>query len=263
MSAPAGSALYRGVVRHARLEPFEHRFAYRVYYGLFDIGDLDDLGRRHRLFSYGRFNLFSLDPEDHGAGDGPSLRPWAEDLLADAGVDLEGGTILLLAMPRILGFVFNPISEWYVYGPDGTLRAVIHEVRNTFGDKHAYVVPVEPGRPIRHAATKAMHVSPFVDMEATYEFTMTEPGKRLSLLIDEHTAEGHLLRASLVATRLPFSDGNLLRLFVTHPLVTLKVLGAIHWQALLLWRKGAPFRRRPQPPSRTVSLVRPTEDAAA
>lgn len=248
------SALYEGTVRHTRLRPVHHDFSYRVYYGLFDIDELDALDRRLRWLSVGRFNLFSFHPADHGVADGSPLRPWVESTLAEAGLDLEGGRIMLLAMPRILGYVFNPLSIWYCYGPEGDLRAVIHEVRNTFGDRHSYVVPVER-EGLRHRFGKEMHVSPFNAMDQTYSFTVNAPGSRLAVSIGQSDGEGELLRAGMALTRQTLDDRSLIRLFFTHPLVTVKVIAAIHWQAFRLWLKGAVFHHRPEPASHRITVV--------
>jgi len=242
------SALYRGTVRHTRLRPVQHDFEYKIFFGLFDIDELDQLDRRLRLFSLGRFNLFGFDPTDHGPADGGPLRPWIEDILADAGVDLVGGRIRILALPRILGYVFNPISVWYAYDDNERLRAVVHEVRNTFGDRHLYVVPIHSDADLSHEFDKHLHVSPFNPMDQSYAFTMNSPGKRIAVGIAESDAEGVMFRAGFSLSRMGMSDRNLAKLFVSHPLLTLKVVGAIHWQALRLWLKGAKFHRRPEPP---------------
>ena len=255
------SALYRGRVGHARLRPKAHQFEYRVFYGLFDIDGLPQLDRRLRLFSFERFNLFSLRSSDHGPDDGTSLRRWVERLLSDAGIDLGGGRIELLAFPRVLGYVFNPISVWYCYGPDGGLQAVMHEVRNTFGDKHTYVVPVDSAG-LHHEFAKEMHVSPFMNMDFTYRFAVTLPRNHISVGITQQDTDGPLLRVSLRATRLEFTDRNLITLFVTDPLVTLKAIVVIHWEALRLWCKGLRYVPRPDPSPRNVSVVGsvPTEE---
>ncbi len=254
------SALYRGRISHTRLRPAKHRFEYRVFYGLFDLDELPDLARRSRWFSLNRFNVFSLRSSDHGPDDGSSLRVWADARLAEADIDLQGGRIELLAFPRVLGYVFNPIAVWYCYGPDDELRAVLHEVRNTFGDKHTYVVPVE-GADLRHEFAKELHVSPFMDMDSIYQFAVTLPGDRVSIGIKQRDTTGPLFRASLRASRLAFTDRNLLVLFFTHPLVTLKATTAIHWEALRLWRKRVPFHRRPDPKPRSVSVVGSSREA--
>lgn len=242
------SALYRGTTRHTRFRPVNHDFEYRIFFGLFDIDELDELDRGLRLFSHSRFNLFSFDPQDHGPADGGPLRPWIDGILADAGIPIVGNRIELLALPRILGHVFNPISIWYVTAANGRLRAVIHEVRNTFGDRHLYVVPIQSKDDLHHRFAKRLHVSPFNPMDQEYAFSMNVPGERIAVGIAQSDDDGVLFRAGLALSRLPMSDSNLARLFASHPLVTLKVVGAIHWQALRLWLKGARYHRRPTPP---------------
>jgi len=249
------SALYRGRVRHTRLEPFHHGFEYRVYYCLFDIDELDALDARLRLFSLRRFNLYGFDPRDHGPADERPLRPWAEGLLRQAGIEPGSGRIELLAFPRVLGYVFNPISIWYCYDGDGDLSAVLHEVRNTFGDRHVYVVPIAGDESLRHGFRKELHVSPFNPMDQTYQFTISKPGNRLLVSIDQSDASGRLFRAGLHLTRMEMSDGQLLGLFLTHPLLTLKVTLGIHWQAIRLWLKGATYHDRPEPAVHSITIL--------
>ena len=248
-------------MRHARLRPTPHHFQYRVYYGLWDVDELETLDRQLRFFSLDRFNLFGIDVRDHGAGDGSSLREWAEAALRPAGVELAGGRIQLLAYPRILGYVFNPISVWYCHDSENRLVAVIHEVRNTFGDKHSYVVPIH-NADLGHEVEKRLHVSPFNDLDSTYAFSMSTPGSRLTMSIDQRDHDGTFFRAGLALTRLPLTDRNMLELFWSHPLLTLKVIGGIHWQALRLRLKGARYHSRPRPPARELSLVDVTGNRA-
>ncbi len=260
-----GSALYFGRVMHKRLRPFVHRFAYRVFSLWLDIDAIDELSRRLRLFSHNRFNVFSFFDRDHGARDGRPLRPYVEAALADAGIDLDGGIIHLLCFPRVLGYVFNPLSIYFCRHADGRLRAILYEVTNTFGDRHSYLLPVHRARdsaePICQSCDKMLYVSPFIDMISQYRFRVKEPGERLSILIRQSIPEGEQLLATLTGRRSPLRDRDLARAFVTHPLMTLKVMGAIHWQALWLWLKGATFHRRPSPPSEPVSST-PTITAA-
>jgi DUF1365 family protein len=254
------SALYRGTVTHTRLRSFQHSFRYRVYYGLFDIDELDRLDNRLRWFSSGRFNLMGFAVRDHGPADGTPLRPWAERLLAEAGVDLGGGRIEILAHPRVLGHVFDPISVWYCYGPDDELRGILHEVRNTFGHRHTYVVPISDASSLRHRAAKQLHVSPFNEMEQTYDFTVTLPGRRLGIAIEQsRPADGVFFRAGLRLTRLPFADRTILRLFFGHPLLTLKVVSGIHWQALKIWLKGGRYHPVPAPPQTEATIAETIE----
>src|SRR4051812_13510002 len=140
----AAASLYIGKVMHARLRPFGHRFSYRVYSLLLDIDRLAEASRMSPLFSVERFNLLGFSARDHGRRDGSPLRSHVESQLADAGVMIGGGRILLLCYPRVLGFVFNPLSIYYCYDEAGELAALIYEVRNTFGGLHAYVAPVRP-----------------------------------------------------------------------------------------------------------------------
>ena len=258
MTAPE-SGLYVGMVSHTRVRPFEHSFEYRVFSLLIDLDDLENLDGRLRLFSHNRFNLFGLSDTDHGARDGSGLHRWIDQHLASAGIDLDGGSIKLLAFPRVLGYTFDPLTVWYCYDAAGALRAVLHEVKNTFGEQHGYLVPIDGD--LRHSFDKRFFVSPFMDMDASYEFTMNRPGDHLAVGITMLDAEGPILRASMRGRRLSLTDRNLLRLFFTHPLLTLKVMSAIHWQGLLLWRKGAPYRKRPAPPELPVEVVAPRQTA--
>ncbi len=247
------SALYAGRVSHTRLRPFRHRFEYRIYTLLLDLDELPTINRRLRFFSHNRFNLFGVFDRDHGGRDGRDLRRWVDGQLAAAGIDLEGGSVRLLSFPRVLGYTFDPLTIWYCYHADGTLAAVLHEVKNTFGEQHVYLIPIEGD--LRHQFAKELFVSPFMDMEATYSFAMSVPAERLSVGITQTDGEGEILRAALRASHLDLSDRHLLRVFMTHPLLTVKVIGAIHWQAWRLWRKGASYRRRPAPPAHPVTVV--------
>jgi uncharacterized protein len=249
------SVLYRGKVRHTRLRPFHHDFEYSVYYGMFDVDELEGLARDLRLFSIGRFNLYGFDPADHGVERVGDLRPWVESTLAGAGVDLEGGRVSLLTFPRVLGYVFNPISVWYCFGPNDDLRAVMHEVRNTFGGRHVYVVPINGPTDLQHDVEKKLYVSPFNGMDQTYHFSMNFPGDYLALSIEQTDRHGKLLRAGLRLRKLQLTDSNLLRLFLAHPLVTVHVIAGIHWQALRLWLKGASYQKRPEPSPDDVTVV--------
>ena len=153
--------------------------------------------------------------------------------------------------------MFDPISIWYAWDEQDDLVAIVHEVHNTFGDRHAYVVSADSNT-LRHGFDKDLHVSPFMDMESRYEFGMTEPGRRLTVGIRQHDDAGELFRASLRLERAPLDDRTLLRMFVSHPLVTLRTVAAINWQALRLWIKGAKFHRRPEPRTPNVTIVERT-----
>lgn len=254
-------ALYFGEVMHERLRPVHHRFTYRIFSILVDIDRLPDLGRRLRLFSHNRLNLFSFHDRDHGSFDGHALRPHIESLLRNAGCVERPARIQLLCYPRILGFVFNPLSIYYCYGEKGEIGAIIYEVRNTFGEHHAYVAPVGPGQAgragVRQRAGKRFPVSPFIAVAADYRFTLRNPGERIHVLIRETVAGAPLLTATFAGRRRAFTDRQLLNAFVRFPLMTLKVVAAINFEALRLWAKGVRLvdrQRAPEPPAITVVL---------
>jgi len=258
------SALYRGRVVHSRLRPRAHRLNYRVFWLLLDLAELDELDRRLRVFSRNRLNLLSLHDRDHGDGSGAALRPQIEALLARAGIDLQGGPIRLLTMPRVLGYVFNPISLYYCHAADGRLLAMVYEVTSTFGVRHAYVVPVptedQAAGLIRQGAAKALYVSPFLGMEMDYAFSGHAPGERLDLTIDASDAEGVLITAAMTGERRAMTDQNLLSATIALPFLTLKVMAAIHWEALKLWLKKVPLTRQPPPAWDPVTIQkRPRE----
>lgn len=258
MPATTGSALYCGRVVHKRLLPFAHAFRYRTFQLFLELDELPDLDRRLRLFSHNRWNLFGFSDRDHGPRDGRPLRPWIDAHLADAGIDLEGGPVRLLCFPRVLGYVFNPLSIWFCHHRDGSLRALLYEVSNTFGERHSYLVPVSlgaDGAPTPHSVAKRFYVSPFIGMAGRYDFRLTPPGERMVVSIRHTTAEGLLLVASQSGRRRPLDDRSLLGVLLGYPLLTLKVIAAIHWQALRLWAKGARPLRRPPPPAPEVTLI--------
>jgi DUF1365 family protein len=256
--------LYVGEVMHRRSRPKAYEFVYRVFNIVVDIDTLDDDARLRRLFSYNRFNLFSFFDRDHGARDGSPLRPWVEKHLADAGLSHAAASIRLLCMPRVLGYVFDPISIYYCSDADGNLAAVLYEVKNTFGDQHGYLFPVEPGTdaPQDHIADKIFHVSPLIAMNAKYRIRTTSPDDRLAVLIRESDDEGEFLVATLTGDRRDMTDAALLGRFFRIPFLTLKIMVAIHFEAIRLMLRGVKYTTRPEPPAEEVSLPPPRRDAA-
>lgn len=258
-----GGCLYTGHVMHMRLTPFAHRFRYRVFTLLLDVDRLEETCGRLRLLSLDRFGLMAFYRRDHGPRDGSDLRPWVEGQLARSGL-ARPARIRLLAFPRILGFVFNPLSVYFGEDAEGRLESVIYEVKNTMGDQHAYVLPARPDRDgaIRQRQRKEFFVSPFLGMEQVYAFTVRPPDERLSLRIRQRDGDGPWLIAAQTGRRRSLSDRELLRQWTVHPLMTLKVIVAIHWQALRLWLKGARFRRYRGPYPDRVSVSGGLPDAA-
>jgi DUF1365 family protein len=248
-TADDAAALYFGEVMHARLKPMGHRFSYRVMSLLIDLDRLEAADRQSRLFGVNRAALYSFHEADHGMRDGSSLRAYAQRCAAAHGIDLTGGQVLLLCYPRLFGYTFNPLSAYFCTRGDGRLALIIYEVRNTFGDIHAYVLPVKPGElsdaGVRQQQEKLFYVSPFVEMAMRYHFRVSPPGQTVKLRILETDREGPLLAATFHGQRHALTTAALLRSFFALPLVTFKIVAAIHWEALRLWLKRARLVPRP------------------
>ncbi|HTO62353.1 MAG TPA: DUF1365 domain-containing protein [Bradyrhizobium sp.] len=250
------AALYVGPVMHARLKPVGHRFSYRVMSLLIDLDRLDQADRQSALFGVNRGALYSFHEKDHGDRDGSSLRAYAARCAAAHGVDLTGGRVRLLCYPRLLGYAFNPLSVYFCDRADGSLALIIYEVRNTFGEIHAYALPLRPAdisrAGIRQAQDKLFYVSPFIAMTMRYHFRISPPQDTVRLRILETDRDGPLLAATFSGRRRALTTAALLVAFVGLPLVTFKVMAAIHWEALRLWIKGARLVRRPAIPAATA-----------
>lgn len=260
MSMELCSALFPGQVTHARLKPRQHRLSYRIYSLLIDLDELDDIDRRLRLLSVDRFNLFSFYRKDRGDRSGSDLKQQVERHMREVGIEPDGGPIRLLTMPRLLGWAFNPLSVFFCYAQDASLKAILWEVDNTFGERHGYMIPVEAGdsSEIVQHCDKVIHVSPFMDMDLRYEFRVSPPADLLSIRIETFDREGPVLSARHLARRTPLTDAALLTAFFTIPFLTLRVVGGIHWEALKIWLKGISLRTHPRPPKEPVSFVRPS-----
>ena len=254
------SAIYEGEVVHQRFAPKPHRLSYHIFQVLLDLDRLDEL-KSLRLFSHNGFNLFGFHDRDHGPDQASSRTAPLKDrmaaMLAERNLWQAGDRIFLMAMPRILGFVFNPISLYFVQGADDAVKCVVYEVNNTFGDRHSYVLSVTNNdRRIRQHSDKRLHVSPFMDMNMAYDFDLVAPDDRFILKIDlgKKTGSGleRYLFAGFTAECKPLTDIALLRLFLVMPLMTLKVVLGIHWEALLIALKG--IKLRPKPPTERSSI---------
>lgn len=245
MSTAFRSRLYHGRVVHHRSRPVKHRFAYRVFMLLLDLDELPTLAEKLRWFSLNGSGPVSFRDRDHGP-DGQSIRDWVDAELGAAGFDPRDLRVSVLCYPRLFGYVFNPLSVYFCHQREsGRLRAILYEVHNTFGGRHAYVLPV--GGPVSDEGavdqncSKDFFVSPFIDMAGRYRFRLRDPGASAALLIEEKDADGVFFRASFSGRSETLSDRSLIGAIVRYPLMTYRVFGAIHWQALRLWLKGAPF----------------------
>lgn len=241
---------------HRRLVAPLYHFVYRLFYLLLDIDRVGELDGRLRFFSHNRFNLVSFHDQDHGDGKPGGLRGWVEGVLAVRGIQIDGGRIRLLVLPRILGFAFNPISIYYCEHRDGRLRAVIAAVRNTFGERHCYLLasngaPLPYNQP--HEKDKRFHVSPFFDLVGRYRFTLSEPGETIRVLIHETRDGVPILDATLAGERQVITDRALFGQVLRMPFMTLKVVAGIHWEALKIWLRGARYVSKPPPPIDEVS----------
>lgn len=240
-------ALYSGPVLHRRLRPVAHDLKYGVFMLLSDVDRLDDLNRASRLLSVNRWNLLSFHEADHGpAGEG-SLGTRIRRFAGERAIPWDGASLQLIAMPRMLGLVFNPLSVYFCRNADGRLAAVIYEVRNTFGGMHHYVAGIgeaESGT-LHHGADKAFYVSPFLPMEMRYRFHIRPPAERFTIAIEDHDGDGLMLTASMALKREVLDTRAIAGLVVRFPFQTLKVVAGIHWEALKLWLKRVPFHSRP------------------
>lgn len=249
----AAAALYAGDVMHQRMKPVGHRFRYKVYSLLIDLDRLDEADRLSALFSVNRTNLVSFHEADHLRGTHEtSLRAHLDRLLREVGVPERAARIELACYPRIFGQVFNPLSVFYAYGPDGAPVAMVYQVRNTFGEGHTYACRIEDGdvsqAGIRQSRSKIFYVSPFIELDMRYHFRMNLPGDRIKWRILETDGSGPLLAATYNGARRPLSTRSIVACLLQFPLLTWKIVGGIHYEALRLWLKGMRYVPRPAPP---------------
>ena len=244
-STPLRSSLCEGWVSHVRRVRPGHTFRYRVFMTLLDLDEIPVLDGRLRLFGHNRRRLVSFQDRDHLGASGRGVRADLERTLEAKGVAMPDGRVELLTHCRILGYVFNPVSLYYCYDRDGRLAVAVAEVNNTFGDRHSYVLPVADTG-VEWRTKKLMHVSPFLQPDAgSYDWKLPPPAERVEVGVDLARDGASVLGARLSLARRPLTDEALLSALVRHPLMTLTVMGAIHFEALRLFLKRAPFWSRP------------------
>lgn len=251
-----------GKVHHKRVRPAHNTFNYGVYFLRLPLRSLQAQPLSSRLLSHNRFNLLSYHDKDYGDGKTPPLQ-WITLLLMREGITDADGEIWLQTFPRVLGYVFNPVSFWFCHRSDGALRAVLCEVSNTFGERHCYLL--DQGGPIKNndelTARKVFHVSPFCPVEGSYRFQFrrtqrqgdNKNGEHTLARIDYHDASGLLLLTSIGGTSHPLNDRNIISALLHYPFMTFFVIARIHWQALKLWFKGVPFFHKPAEPLEEIS----------
>ena len=233
------SCIYNGTVVHKRYKPKEHFFKYSVFSLLLDLSELEILNDKISFFSFNKFNLISFFEKDHGNRDGSSLVGWVKNNLEENKISIENIKIKLLCYPRIFGYVFNPLSIFFVYDQNEKLVSILYEVKNTFGEQHTYVFKIDnENNLIQNTCSKKFHVSPFIDMDCNYFFRILKPGERLSVVIDQYDQIGKILYASQDGKKADLTGTELIKSYLKHPLMTFKIISAIHFEAFKLWIKG-------------------------
>ena len=239
------SYIYSGNVVHKRFKPKIHFFKYKVFSLLIDLSELELLNKNLKIFSYNKFNIVSFYDIDHGARDGSSIRGWVIDNLKKNYIDTKNIQIKLLCYPRIFGYVFNPLSVFYIYDNNSNLISVLYEVKNTFDEQHTYIFKTDINQSlIQHMCKKKFHVSPFIEMDCIYFFRLLKPGKKISIIIDQNDQEGKILYASQDGVRCELTNANFIKSYLKHPLMTFKIILAIHFEAFKLWSKGIKFIKK-------------------
>ena len=236
------SCIYNGEVTHTRFKPVRHFLKYKTFSLLVDLDEINQFDRSINIFSHNKFNIFSFYDKDHGERDGTCLKKWVLDKLKKINV-LNISRIKLLCYPRIFGYVFNPLSIFYCY-ENNKLKAILYEVKNTFNEQHTYIFKIRSNEEINVKCKKKFYVSPFMDMETYYNFKLINPGKHLSVFIKQTDDDGTVLTATQTGIKKDFSLKQLLINFFKYPLMTLKIIVSIHFEALLLLKKGAKYRGR-------------------
>ena len=231
------SKIYTGKVIHKRFKPKEHYFKYNVFSLLIDLNELEEINKYIKFFSYNKFNILSFYDKDHGDRDGSSIKLWVKKNLRNIGIMTEDISIKLLCYPRIFGYVFNPLSTYFIYNKHSELISIFYEVKNTFGEQHTYIFKAQDEKTVQNKCKKKFYVSPFIEMDCEYHFKTLNPREQLSVVINQNDKDGKLLFASQDGISKDFNNKNLILSYLTHPLMTFKIIGAIHYEAFKLWAK--------------------------
>ena len=239
------SSIYNGKVIHKRFKPKEHFFKYSVFSLLIDLSELNQLDKEIKFFSFNKFNLISFYEKDHGSRNGSSLVAWVKKNLEANNIHFKDVKIKLLCYPRIFGYVFNPLSVFFIYNSNEKLISILYEVKNTFGEQHTYIFKVEDDvKLFQHNCSKKFHVSPFIEMDCNYFFRILKPEDKMSVIIDQYQTNEKILYASQDGKRVDFNSKELLKSYLKHPLMTFKIISAIHFEAFKLWTKGIKFIKK-------------------
>tara|TARA_B100000963_G_C22626897_1_gene672842 strand:+ start:197 stop:952 length:756 start_codon:yes stop_codon:yes gene_type:complete len=237
------SCIYNGEVSHTRFKPVKHFLKYKTFSLFIDLDEINKLDKSIPIFSINNFNVFSFYNKDHGERDGKPLKNWVIKNLKKFKVKMNINKIKLLCYPRIFGYVFNPLSIFYCYEND-LLKAVFYEVKNTFNEQHTYIFKTKKNESVIQKCKKKFYVSPFMDMDTYYNFKLLNPNEKLFVSIKQTDKKGSILNAVQTGKRKEFNLKQLIFNFFRYPLMTIKIIVAIHYEALLLWKKGAIYRSR-------------------
>jgi len=239
------SCIYNGQVIHKRFKPKEHFFKYKVFSLLLDLSELSLLDKELKIFSYNKFNILSFYDIDHGPRDGTSLISWVKENLNNNNINSKEIKIKLLCYPRVWGYIFNPLSIFFVYDKNSKLISILYEVKNTFGEQHTYVFKIDKDNQLfEHSCKKKFHVSPFIEMDCLYYFKILKPTDKLSVVINQNDDSGKLLFASQDGLKNELNNKNLMISYISNPLMSFKIIGAIHFEAFKLWIKGIKYVKK-------------------
>ena len=239
------SCIYNGQVIHKRFKPKEHFFKYKVFSLLLDLSELSLLDKELKIFSYNKFNILSFYDIDHGPRDGTSLISWVKENLNSNNINSNEIKIKLLCYPRVWGYIFNPLSIFFVYDKNSKLISILYEVKNTFGEQHTYVFKIDKDNQLfEHSCKKKFHVSPFIEMNCLYYFKILKPTDKLSVVINQNDDSGKLLFASQDGLKNELNNKNLMISYILNPLMSFKIIGAIHFEAFKLWIKGIKYVKK-------------------
>ena len=239
------SSIYIGNVIHKRFKPKIHFFKYKVFSILLDLSEINLLDKSLKIFSHNKFNIISFYDVDHGPRDGTSLKKWVTKNLIENQINTEEIKIKLLCYPRIFGYVFNPLSVFFIYNKKSELISILYEVKNTFGEQHTYIFKInENDNLIKNTCKKKFHVSPFIEMDCNYFFRILKPAEKISVIIDQYQSNEKILYASQDGKRTNLTSSELMKSYLKHPLMTFKIISAIHFEAFKLWIKGIKFVKK-------------------
>ena len=237
------SCIYNGTVKHQRFKPIKHSLNYKTFSLLIDLDEIENLTKNISIFSLNKFNIFSFYNIDHGERDGSSIKDWVIRNIKKFNISNNITKVKLLCYPRIFGYVFNPLSVFYCY-ENNRLKAIFYEVKNTSNEQHTYIFKIKNDEKIEQKCKKKFYVSPFMDMETYYNFKLLSPKEKLSIFIKQTDGEETVLTATQTGDKKEFSSKQLLFNFFRYPLMTIKIISSIHYEAFFLWKKGAVYRKR-------------------